>query len=63
MDKAYLWLIPMKLGHHLQSCDLGLTCGTYHYGEDVENAVEEIDNRNPKGDKVSLGDNRSATQG
>jgi len=29
----------------------------------VENAVEETDNRDPKGDKVPLGDNRSATNG
>src|SRR5882724_4096008 len=25
--------------------DLGLTCGTYHCGENVENAVGETDNR------------------
>jgi len=35
---------------------------TYHYGGNVEN-VEERDNRNPKGDKVPLGDNRGATHG
>ena len=31
--------------------------------EEMENAVEETDNRNPKGDKVLLGDNRGATHG
>jgi len=28
-----------------RSHDLGLTCGTYHCGENMENAVEEMDNR------------------
>jgi len=31
--------------------------------ENMENAVEERDNKDPKGDKVSLGDNRGATCG
>jgi len=29
----------------------------------LENAVQEIDNRDPKGDKVPLRDKRSATHG
>jgi len=39
------------------------TLGTYHCGGNVENVVEERPNRNPKGDKVPLGDNRGATCG
>jgi len=36
------------------SHDLNPICGPYHCGGKVENAVEERDNRNPKGDKVPL---------
>jgi len=39
------WLILRKLGYHPWFCDLGLTCGIYHCGGNVENAVEERDNK------------------
>ena len=35
--------MPLAIVHG--SCDLGLTCGTHHCGENMENAVEETDNR------------------
>src|SRR5882724_11471667 len=53
-----------------RSRNLSLTCGTYHCGENVENAVEEMDNRILKETrchsetiKVPLGDNKGATLG
>src|SRR5882724_3060032 len=45
------------------SHDLSPTCGIYHCGRNMENAVEETDNREPKGDKVPLRDNKGATHG
>jgi len=38
--------VPLAVVH--RSCDLGPTCGTHHCGENVENAVEEMDNRIPR---------------
>src|SRR5882724_11715014 len=35
--------MPLAIIH--RSGDLSLTCGTYHCGENVENVVEEMDNR------------------
>jgi len=35
--------VPLAIVH--RSHDLGLTCGIYHCGENVENVVEETDNR------------------
>src|SRR5882724_1695240 len=52
-------MLPIIHGSH----DLGLTCGTCHHGGNVENVVEETDNRDPKGDRVPLRDNRGATHG
>ena len=46
-----------------RSRDLRLTCGTVHCGGNVGTMVEERDNRNSKGDKVPLVDNRGATCG
>ena len=54
---------PWNLHIIHRSCNLGPTCGTCHHGGNVENVVEETDNRDPKGDKVPLGDNRGATHG
>jgi len=51
---ASVWIASVQATHCRQSvplaiihgsCDLSLTCGTYHCGENVENAVEEMDNR------------------
>ena len=47
-------LLPLELTTHRQSvplaivhrsCNLSLTCGTHHCGENVENVGEEMDNR------------------
>ena len=35
--------MPLAIVHG--SSDLGLTCGTYYCGRNVEDAVEEMDNR------------------
>src|SRR5882724_5361625 len=49
-----IWIGSVRATHHGQSmplaivhgsCDLGLTCGTYYCRENVEDAVEETDNR------------------
>jgi len=45
------------------SHELSPTCGTYNCGRNMENVVEETDNKDPKGDKVPLGDKRGATHG
>jgi len=38
----------MRISYHPWSHNLSLTCGTYHCGGNVENAVEERDNRDLK---------------
>src|SRR5882724_6170202 len=35
--------MPLAIIH--RPCDLSLTCGIYHCGENVENVVEEMNNR------------------
>jgi len=35
--------VPLAVNHRFH--DLGLTCGTYYCGENVENVVEAMDNR------------------
>jgi len=35
--------VPLAIVH--RSCDLSLTCGTYHCGDKLENVVEEMKNR------------------
>jgi len=49
-----IWIGSIRAAHHGQSValavnhrfrDLGLTCGTYYSGGNVENVVEAMDNR------------------
>ena len=62
-DKACPQLITKSLAIIHRSCNLSPTCGTYHCGWNVENTVEKTDNRDTKGAKVPLRDNRGATCG
>ena len=48
------WLISTSSAITHTSHDLSPICGPYHCGGKVDNAVEEKDNRYPKGDKMPL---------
>src|SRR5882724_11042636 len=53
--------VPLAIIHG--SCDLSPTCGTYYCGRNVEDAVEERDNRILKETKCHSETNRGATHG
>src|SRR5882724_9958032 len=63
MDKAYPQLIPVKLGYHPQISQPWPNLWHSLLEGRWRNAVEESNNRDPKGDKVPLREIRGATCG